>query len=383
MPKKKKGGSGYTKKAKKATTRASKKAATSKTPSTPAASSTQPSRLPRLIVQGPARRSNLESTSSDAQSTASGDDMDEEGSLSPTGDGTATDQDVEDAISGILELDTPSKAQGTARKKRKRADTDATIIADTSGKSGPSEEEEVASDDASDSDEDGSEEDEDEDDEDEDEEEVLDIAFWVPDDGAVTTVTLKETTSWWDFCMALDVEANVDPEKTKIAYRFSTQLRSAPYQHVRDRKQYAVMMEKAAAAFRQHKSGRGKKDFAVELKVLEDEKASSSKAKDKDKRKKKKKKTSDSDSSGSDGDLDGEKIKNKKKSATQWVAILEKDNACPEHDGRACVKFADFHHQLTKQDLGLWAVFMTQGYASTTTPPKGMKISDQKPVSKA
>ena len=67
------------------------------------------------------------------------------------------------------------------------------------------------------------------------------------------------------------------------------------------------------------------------------------------------------ESSDSDSDtlhVDGEKVIAKKKTASQWVIEVERDNKCNDHVSQACVKLMTGHHQLTKHDLGTWGMFL-------------------------
>jgi hypothetical protein len=107
------------------------------------------------------------------------------------------------------------------------------------------------------------------------------------------------------------------------------------------------------------------------------------------------------DSDDSADELDAAKIASKKKSAPQWIEQIEKDNACKEHIGQFCLKFATHHHHLSKEEIGTWAILMvnkiyslvsmeysmlyykTHHYSSTTVPPKSLKIGDKKPEPKA
>ena len=57
--------------------------------------------------------------------------------------------------------------------------------------------------------------------------------------------------------------------------------------------------------------------------------------------------------------VDGKNIHSaKKRSGAQWVAQLEKDNTCDEHDGKPCVKFVSGHYQLSKADLSSWSLYL-------------------------
>jgi hypothetical protein len=54
----------------------------------------------------------------------------------------------------------------------------------------------------------------------------------------------------------------------------------------------------------------------------------------------------------STNELDPAKITSKKKSATQWIEQIEKDNTCEEHIRKFCLKFTIHHHQLSKEVIG-------------------------------
>jgi len=78
---------------------------------------------------------------------------------------------------------------------------------------------------------------------------------------------------------------------------------------------------------------------------------------------------SDSSSAGSDSDIarddviDAKKFSSKKKSGPQWVAQIERDNACTEHPGHACIKTLPIgHHQLTKSEMSTWAIFLASTF---------------------
>jgi len=152
--------------------------------------------------------------------------------------------------------------------------------------------------------------------------------------------------------------------------------------------QFLEMVQEARGGlekFLQAKSlGKNKaSSFKVEIVDLDAAK-DKEKAKGKGKAKKKVKKDESSDSDGDDEDADetGEKSKKKsKKGQTQWVQDIEKDNACDEHTGQACIVLPSTgkHYQLTMSDKSLWGMMMTQGHASTKTPPRQLRIEDLNP----
>ncbi|KAJ7028813.1 hypothetical protein C8F04DRAFT_1289458 [Mycena alexandri] len=71
------------------------------------------------------------------------------------------------------------------------------------------------------------------------------------------------------------------------------------------------------------------------------------------------------------------KAKSKPLSGPQWVAKLQKDNACAEHGGDGCLKYTTGHVPLLKPDLSAWTIFLQNGYTSTTTPPPKLSIQAQ------
>jgi len=90
-------------------------------------------------------------------------------------------------------------------------------------------------------------------------------------------------------------------------------------------------------------------------------------------------------------------VAEKKKSTTQCISEIEKDNACKEHIDKLCIKFKTGHYHLSKDEIGTWAILMvhllcikfhvadfmqTHDYPSTTVPPTGLKIGDKKPEPK-
>ena len=61
----------------------------------------------------------------------------------------------------------------------------------------------------------------------------------------------------------------------------------------------------------------------------------------------------------SGGDEADGSTKNKKKSQSQWVQDIEKDNACDKHAGQACTVLpSGAHYQLKMSDKSLWGMMM-------------------------
>ncbi|KAF8181340.1 hypothetical protein K438DRAFT_1973409 [Mycena galopus ATCC 62051] len=214
---------------------------------------------------------------------------------------------------------------------------------------------------------------------------------------------------------------SLPPKSVRVAYRFSIQPGNAPLTHLSS----AVhLMELVAAAYKAMSTTTSKKDFVVVLKALGEAPAkgkgkADTKAEKKAKAKQKKwvtisrvqgvdaansdinpfqKYESESDSDGEGDTVDGEKVKSKKKSLTQFVTQLEKDNACTEHGGHGCIKRTNGHLRLLKQDLTAWAIFLVKpasfvgshgsfvcklqqnGYPSTTTPPPKLTLESGQPA---
>ncbi|CAA7260825.1 unnamed protein product [Cyclocybe aegerita] len=210
------------------------------------------------------------------------------------------------------------------------------------------------------------------------EEEIVLLPFSIPYEGANTTVEFAADIDWPTFISNLADTLSIAPKDVKVAYKFSVLAQGVAWTHLRCDKDLWVLFEKALTAMEKQKKNRSVKEFEVVLKDLRvDVKASK---KEPEKKKASKKKVDSSDSDNSTPDL--QKTSKSKKSSTQWVTLLMKDNACIEHSGQACLKFASRHYQLTKSDLGAWAVFMAQGYESTTIPPKSLKIGDSDRVGK-
>ncbi|KAG5650059.1 hypothetical protein H0H81_000933 [Sphagnurus paluster] len=206
------------------------------------------------------------------------------------------------------------------------------------------------------------------------------ITFSVPFKGATESLKIMSNISWAEFVGNLADTMCIPPKQVSVAYRFSTDPRSAAFKHLSKPIHLIELVEAVVSAEEQLTNSKSKKVFSVELKSLEDGsvgKGKASKAKPVKKAKTWKQDSSDSSASSSDETaIDGIKIKSdSKKSLTQWVAQLEEDNACDEH-GHACVKLTTGHRQLRKNDLATWAIFMQSGYTSTTSPPPKLKLSD-------
>lgn len=77
--------------------------------------------------------------------------------------------------------------------------------------------------------------------------------------------------------------------------------------------------------------------------------------------KSKKHQSSEDEASDAGSDL-GETVKKKKKlSQAQYIAVLEAENHCKEHN-TACLKYENPHYQLLKPDLSAWALFMVRSH---------------------
>ncbi|KAJ7824659.1 hypothetical protein B0H13DRAFT_2290928 [Mycena leptocephala] len=204
------------------------------------------------------------------------------------------------------------------------------------------------------------------------------LKFSVPVDGANMSFTVPSTTPFDDIVTKLANTMSVAPNKVRVAYRFSIQPRTDPYNHLGDEQHWEELIE---AVRRTLGTTRSKKEFFIELKDLV---APSGKVKGKGKdvkKTKRKRPSSDSDESAAGSDDDNPKAgKPKKLSGPQWVARLQEDNACKEHGGMGCLKYINGHIKLSKIDLTTWAIFMQNGYQSTTNPPPKLKLNEPAPA---
>ncbi|KAJ7463643.1 hypothetical protein FB451DRAFT_1265104 [Mycena latifolia] len=217
-------------------------------------------------------------------------------------------------------------------------------------------------------------------DESDDEELPFELKFSVPFEGAEEKISVMSDILHKDLVSKLADIMSVPPKSVRVAYRFSTQLRSDSYSHLSTG---IHLMELVKSARDTIATTRSKKVFIVELKDLEAANRKGKAASKKAVKEKKRKRAGDSDSEDSAGSVDADGKKKKKKSLPQWVAELEAANACTEHRGHGCIKFVTGHVQLSKQDLGTWAIFMTNGYPSTTTPPPKLQVGGNKPAASA
>ncbi|KAJ7193990.1 hypothetical protein B0H12DRAFT_1082511 [Mycena haematopus] len=200
------------------------------------------------------------------------------------------------------------------------------------------------------------------------------LKFSVPVNGANMTLTVLSTIPFTDLFTQLANTMSVAPNKVRVAYRFSIQNCSDPFNHLATNDHWDGLI---ADARRARQTTKSKKDFIVELKDLQvvpagkGKKGAASKGPEKKKRKRTKSDSSD-ESAGS-----GEEGGPKKLSGPQWVAKLEAANACKEH-GSACIKYVMGHICLSKAELTTWSIFMINGYASETTPPPTLKLGNAK-----
>ncbi|KAF8797338.1 hypothetical protein BYT27DRAFT_7238900 [Phlegmacium glaucopus] len=204
------------------------------------------------------------------------------------------------------------------------------------------------------------------------------LNFAIPLNGADEIVSLLSNISWKDFRSQLADTLGIAPKSVAVAYRFSTSPTSARYVHLKSTEHLTELFQTAKKTL---KTSRSQKPFYVTIKDLRDEPGKKGKQ-SKGRKNKKPRKDTDSERSGSDSDdgttrVNGKNVSSKEKSGPQWVAQIEKDNACADHPGHACVKtLPNGHHQLTKSELSLWAIFLQKGYPSTTAPPQHLKLED-------
>ncbi|KAJ7288914.1 hypothetical protein C8J57DRAFT_1643222 [Mycena rebaudengoi] len=156
---------------------------------------------------------------------------------------------------------------------------------------------------------------------------------------------------------------SLPPKKVHVAYRFSTQPRSAVFSHLSSR---IHLMELVSIARRTVKTTKSQKEFIVELKDLDvvggkgKGKMAPAKKGAKEKKRKRGEDSSESEAGTGDEQVDGKRVRSGKKSMPQIVAELESANTCTEHGGHGCLKFTTGHVKLSKQDLSTWAIFMLQ-----------------------
>ncbi|KAJ7764059.1 hypothetical protein B0H14DRAFT_3510513 [Mycena olivaceomarginata] len=162
----------------------------------------------------------------------------------------------------------------------------------------------------------------------------------VPVDGANSTLTVPRTISFQELLMKLANIMSLAPNKVRVAYRFSTQVRSDAFNHLASDDEWKELL---AAAVKTQKVSKSQKTFIVELKDLAVA-AGKGKSKGEQKSGKKKKRKHESDSKeASDTNSNARDGKKKKMSSPQW-------------------------------DLTTWSIFMLNGYQSETTPPPKVKI---------
>jgi hypothetical protein len=95
------------------------------------------------------------------------------------------------------------------------------------------------------------------------------VQFSVPFDGANSNLTVQSDISWTEFATHLANTMSLSPKNVRVAYRFSTEPRTAPFSHVASGVQLIELMDKAREAMEQLvKNPRSKKKFVVELKDL-------------------------------------------------------------------------------------------------------------------
>ncbi|KAJ7082165.1 hypothetical protein C8R43DRAFT_1142841 [Mycena crocata] len=205
----------------------------------------------------------------------------------------------------------------------------------------------------------------------------FDLKFSVPVDGANMTFTIRSTSPYPDLLSLLADTMSLPPKDVRVGYRYSLQARGEPFNHLRNADQLADLVSGAIVV---QKTSKSKKDFFIEIKDLRVAVQSKASNKKEEKKKQKRGDSSEEDDSaaGSGEEVDGKKVRLKKMTMPQWVARLEEDNSCPEHGGHGCLKYVTGHVQIGKTDMSTWAIFLTKGYASTTTPPPNLKIARQK-----
>jgi hypothetical protein len=116
----------------------------------------------------------------------------------------------------------------------------------------------------------------------------IEVSFQVPFDGAVSTETFMSTISWIKFRSTITDFLSLAPSAVKVAYRFSTQPRSAQHAHLRNAGDLTDLFEKARVAqAKLLEKSKVPKDFFVELKNLETSANEKQKRKKKDTKKKK------------------------------------------------------------------------------------------------
>ena len=122
----------------------------------------------------------------------------------------------------------------------------------------------------------------------------LNIPFSVPCDGASanSTLTVQDTITYKDLMSELADVLSIASKDVKVASRFSTEPRNAPWSHLKTPQDLNHLLENAQKAIENPKKGKISRTFAVELKDLtppDSHDMKGKKGKDKDRKNKKKK----------------------------------------------------------------------------------------------
>lgn len=96
----------------------------------------------------------------------------------------------------------------------------------------------------------------------------LDIPFSVPCDGANSTLNVQDTVTFKDLMSELANTLSIAPKDVKVAYRFSTEPRNAPWSHLKTEQDLEQLFQKARKALENPKKGKTSRMFAVKLKDL-------------------------------------------------------------------------------------------------------------------
>lgn len=210
------------------------------------------------------------------------------------------------------------------------------------------------------------------------------LKFSVPVNGAHEFLQIDSGATWGEVQKQLADVLEVPPKAVCVAYHFSTEPRNAPYKHLNKPAHLIELVESAQHAMSTTKS---KKEFIVELKdisgavdkgkaskrgskgkhvkVSQSARLQSSVSLNRDKRQSKRGINTDNDLSDSDAsdDIDNRRVKSvRNRSGPQWVAQLEKDNACHDHPGKSCIKRVNGHQALSRSDLAAWAIYLVLVY---------------------
>ncbi|KAJ7040479.1 hypothetical protein C8F04DRAFT_1391666 [Mycena alexandri] len=207
-------------------------------------------------------------------------------------------------------------------------------------------------------------------------ESVLSLKFSVPVGGANTTCIVPSTIPYKDLVTQLADTMSIAPKNVHVAYRFSLQNRSDSFNHLANE---IHLTEHVSNARHTLEASKSKKEFLIEVKdltVAAGKKGKGGEKGDKKKDRKKRRGESESEDESDEVASDG-KAKSKPLSGPQWVAKLQKDNACAEHGGDGCLKYTTGHVPLSKPDLSAWTISLQNGYPSTTTPPPKLRIQAQ------